>query len=442
MANSRLRSLSASQSIIVGFLLLILVGALLLSLPISKAGEGSASFIDALFTSVSASCVTGLVVQDTGTYWSTFGQVVILVLIQIGGLGIITMAFAIVIFSGRKITLMMRDQLAESINAPQLSGILRLTKFILFFTLIVEGAGACALMTVFIPRYGVARGIWYSIFHAVSAFCNAGFDILGKEQQYGSLTNFTSQPVVNITIMLLIVVGGLGFVTWHNILTSRKKGTVLRMQTKTVLAVTAFLIIVPALYFYFTEYSGFSGSERVLASLFQSVTTRTAGFNTTDLTQLSGAGILIFIMLMLIGGSPGSTAGGMKTTTVAVLFSGCLSVFRRKKDTSLFHRRVDEETTRKASAIFIMYLVLFSISAIAISRIEDLPIYECLFETASAIGTVGLTLGITPGLHTVSRIILMLLMFSGRVGGLTLIYAAVPNSPNAGRNPEEKITVG
>ncbi|MEE8886526.1 MAG: potassium transporter TrkG [Eubacteriales bacterium] len=438
----KLKNLDSSQSIIVGFLLLILEGAVLLTLPISKAGEGHASFMDALFTSVSASCVTGLVVQDTGTYWSLFGQIVILALIQIGGLGIITMALAIVLFSGRKIGLVMRSQMADSINAPYLSGILRLTRFILIFTAVVEGAGAVALMTVFVPRYGIARGIWYSIFHSVSAFCNAGFDILGKEQKFGSLTNFTSQPVVNITIMALIVTGGLGFVTWHDILTKRKRSSKLRMQTKTIILVTAILIVVPAVDFYFCEYSDMSGVERVFSALFQSVTTRTAGFNTTDLTELTGAGVLIFIILMLIGGSPGSTAGGMKTTTVAVLFSECLSVFRRKKETCLFHRRVEDETMRKASAIFLMYLTFCSISAIVISRIEHLPITKCLFETASAIGTVGLTLGITPGLHQASKIILMVLMYSGRVGGLTLIYATISNGSNAGRNPMEKITVG
>ncbi|MGI6118943.1 MAG: TrkH family potassium uptake protein [Bilifractor sp.] len=438
----RLRDLDSSQSVILGFLLLILTGALLLTLPISKAGAGHASFSDALFTSVSASCVTGLVVQDTGTYWSLFGQIVILALIQVGGLGIITMALTIILFSGKKIGLVLRNQMAESINAPYLSGILRLTRFILLFTAAVEGAGAAAMMTVFIPRYGVGRGIWYSVFHSVSAFCNAGFDILGAEQKFGSLTNFASQPVINITVMALIVIGGLGFVTWNDIFSCVGKGNKLRMQTKTVLTVTIILITVPALLFYFGEYGDLSGEERILGSLFQSVTTRTAGFNTTDLTKLSSADVLIFIILMLIGGSPGSTAGGMKTTTVAVLMAGALSVFRRKNDASLFHRRIPEETSQKASAILLMYLSFFSIAAIVISRIENLPILTCLFETASAIGTVGLTLGITPGLHLVSKILLMILMYSGRVGGLTLIYATVANAPNAGKDPMEKIMVG
>lgn len=438
-----LKSLNSSQAIIVGFLLLIFTGAVLLTLPVSRAGEGHASFDDALFTSVSASCVTGLVVQDTGTYWSAFGQLIILILIQIGGLGIITMAIAIVLFSGRKISLVERNMMADSINAPYLSGILRITRFILLFTAIVEGAGAVSLMTVFIPRFGAARGIWYAVFHSVSAFCNAGFDLMGRESgKFSSLTAFTDSPVVNITIMALIVIGGIGFVTWNDMITKGPHFSRYRMQTKTVLIMTLSLIVIPAIFFYVCEYGSEAMPTRILASFFQSVTTRTAGFNTTDLTKLSEAGIFIFIVLMLIGGSPGSTAGGMKTTTVAVLFSQMLSVFRRSDSTPLFRRRIDEETTRKASALLLMYIVLFSLSAIIISRVEGIPMLTCLFETASAVGTVGLTLGITPGLHAVSRILLMLLMYAGRVGGLTLIYATLSNDRSTGKLPLEQITVG
>lgn len=437
------RSLNSSQAVIVGFFLLILTGGLLLTLPVAKAGEGHASFIDALFTSVSASCVTGLVVQDTGTYWSLFGQIVILALIQIGGLGIITMAIAAVLFSGKKIGLVERNMMADSINAPYLAGILRITRFIVIFTAVVEGAGAVSLMTVFIPRFGVARGIWYAVFHSVSAFCNAGFDLMGREYgHYSNLSSFSSNPVVNITIMALIVTGGIGFICWNEILTKGPHFSRYRMQTKTVLTMTSALIAIPAVYMYFCEYQHEPQQTRILASLFQSVTTRTAGFNTMDLTKLSEAGVFIFIILMLIGGSPGSTAGGMKTTTVAVLFSQMISVFRRKKSTSLFQRRIDDETTQKASALLIMYIFLFSMAAVIISRVEGIPMLTCLFETASAVGTVGLTLGITPELHTISQILLMLLMYAGRVGGLTLVYATLSNDHSTGRLPLERITVG
>lgn len=439
----RMHRLSSFQIITGGFACVILVGALLLMLPISSAGGLWTPFHETLFTATSAVCVTGLVVQDTGTYWSSFGQAIILMLIQIGGLGIITMAIAIVLFSGRKISLVERNMMADSINAPYLSGILRITRFILLFTAIVEGAGAVSLMTVFIPRFGAARGIWYAVFHSVSAFCNAGFDLMGRESgKFSSLTAFTDSPVVNITIMALIVIGGIGFVTWNDMITKGPHFSRYRMQTKTVLIMTLSLIVIPAIYFYVCEYGGEAMPTRILASFFQSVTTRTAGFNTTDLTKLSEAGIFIFIVLMLIGGSPGSTAGGMKTTTVAVLFSQMLSVFRRSDSTPLFRRRIDEETTRKASALLLMYIFLFSLSAIIISRVEGIPMLTCLFETASAVGTVGLTLGITPGLHAVSRILLMLLMYAGRVGGLTLIYATLSNDHSTGKLPLERITVG
>lgn len=437
------KQLTSSQIIILGFALLILAGALLLTLPIATRGPGHASFWDALFTSTSASCVTGLVVQDTGTYWSYFGQAVILCLIQIGGMGIVTFAMAIAIASGRKIGLMSRGVMQDSIDAPQMAGILRLTRFILTFTAAVETAGAVSMMPVFIPRFGVGKGIWYSFFHSISAFCNAGFDLMGVEDQYSSLTAFSDSPIINITIMALIVVGGLGFFCWYDILQNRWHVRHYRMQTKVVLMMTAILIVLPAIYFYMIEYSDFSGSERVFLSLFQSVTTRTAGFNTADLNKLGGTGLMLMILLMLIGGSPGSTAGGMKTTTIAVLFASSFAVFRRKKDVNLFHRRVDEETNKKAGAIMLMYLFLFLLSAIVIFLREHVSMAACLFETASAIGTVGLTLGLTPGLHMLSRTVLVLLMYFGRVGGLTLIFATLSSdSRGAGRNPVEKITVG
>lgn len=442
MLRRRWNSRSSFQIIILGFAFLIFAGTMLLMLPGAKAGPGHASFADALFTATSASCVTGLVVQDTGTYWSLFGQIVILALIQIGGMGIITVAMAIAILSGKKINLVQRNLMHDSIDAPQMSGIIRLTRFILSFTVITEGAGALMLMPVFIREFGPGKGTWYAVFHSISAFCNAGFDLMGVREPYGSLKSFASDPLLNFTIMALIVTGGLGFLVWYDVLSCRQHIHRWRMQTKVVIFMTTILIIGPSLFFYFFEYTTGGHKLRVLYSLFQSVTTRTAGFNTADLTNLDSAGVLLMTVLMLTGGSPGSTAGGMKTTTVAVLFSNSFTVFRRKKDVNLFRRRLDEETNMRASALFLMYIFLFSVAGMIISVVEDIPVQTCLFETASAIGTVGLTLGITPGLTYLSRALLVALMYFGRVGGLTLIFAAVSGCRTTGRNPLEKLTVG
>lgn len=430
------------QIIILGFLCVILAGTLLLMLPTASREAGSAGFADALFTATSATCVTGLIVQDTFSFWTPFGQAVILSLIQIGGLGVITVALSIAMLSGKKIGLIQRNIMQESISAPQISGIVKFTKFILLTTFGAEGIGALVMMPVFIRKFGLLKGIWFSVFHSVSAFCNAGFDLMGGEQKYSSLTAFAGNPVVNITIMVLIIFGGIGFLTWMDLAAHKFHFRKYRMQTKVILCMTAILIAVPALYFYFGEFSD-APSDRLLLSLFQAVTPRTAGFNTADLTKLSDTGLLIMIILMLIGGSPASTAGGMKTTTVAVLFASSAAVFKRKKFSSMFGRRISSDSIQNAGAILLLYITLFSFGGMLISRIEGLPLIRCLFETASAIGTVGLTTGITPGLSLLSRGILVFLMYVGRVGGLTLIFAAVSaGNPGKGILPEEKITVG
>ncbi len=429
--------------ILMGFGAVILTGALLLMLPAAVRGDQPASMADALFTSVSAVCVTGLVVRDTAVYWSDFGQAVILALIQVGGLGLVTYAVAFAGLSGRKITLLRRTTMQEAVSAPQLGGIVSLTGLILTGTLAAEALGALCMLPVFVRGYG-PRGAWMAVFHSVSAFCNAGFDILGTRQaQFVSLTAFTGHPVINGAVMGLIVTGGIGFFTWEDL---RRNGLRVRrwhLQTKVILISTALLILVPALWFYLTDLEGLSGSERILAALFQSVTARTAGFNTADLTALSGDSRAVLILLMLIGGSPGSTAGGMKTTTFVLLLANMAAVFSHREDARLFGRRLDRETIRTASAIMGMYLFLFLLSAMVISAGEGLPLGDCLFETASAIGTVGLTLGLTPTLGTLSRCILMFLMFFGRVGGLTLFYAALPRADvSCSRLPKEDITVG
>lgn len=430
------------QVIILGFSGVILLGTILLMLPASSRAGTWTSFFDALFTSTSAVCVTGLAVHDTVSYWSAFGQIVILLLIQIGGMGVITVAAAFAMISGRKISLMQRSTMQEAIAAPKVGGIVRLTNFIVKSTLLIELAGTAVMAPIFCRDFGI-KGLWMALFHSVSAFCNAGFDLMGAKSPFSSLTGYAVQPLINLAVMALIIVGGIGFLTWDDIRTNRLHFHKYRMQSKVILWTTAILLFVPAVYFYFCEFASFEPVERILASAFQAVTPRTAGFNTVDLTSLSEAGQWIIIVLMLIGGSPGSTAGGLKTTTVAVLFATALSTFRQKEDTHFFGRRIDTGVVRNAATILLMYLALFFTGGLFISIMEGLPMLTCLFETASAVGTVGLTLGITPELGTVSRLILILLMFLGRVGGLTLVFAALSSTKKtASRLPKEKITVG
>ena len=431
------------QIIIGGFIAVILIGALLLMLPVSSKAGIITPFNEALFTSTSAVCVTGLVVQDTATYWSWFGQGIILVLIQIGGLGVITIAVSFALLSGRKISLMQRSVMQEAISAPKVGGIVRLTGFVLKGTFLVEFTASIIMMPVFVKDFG-AKGIWMAIFHSISAFCNAGFDLMGTENaKYASLTSYISHPLINITIMLLIIIGGIGFLTWEDILKNKYRIKNYRMQTKVILTTSLLLILFPAFFFFFRDFADMPMQERIFSSLFQAVTPRTAGFNTADLTMMTKDGLGIVIVLMLVGGSPGSTAGGMKTTTLAVLIANTLACFRRKEDAQMFGRRIETSTIKNAATIFMMYIVLFFGGAIVISIVEDLSFSTCLFETASAIGTVGLTLGITPELGVISQTILMILMFLGRVGGLTLIYAALSGSgKKISKLPQEKMTVG
>lgn len=426
------------QIIIGGFIAVILIGALLLMLPVSSKAGIITPFNEALFTSTSAVCVTGLVVQDTATYWSWFGQGIILVLIQIGGLGVITIAVSFALLSGRKISLMQRSVMQEAISAPKVGGIVRLTGFVLKGTFLVEFTASFIMMPVFVKDFG-AKGIWMAIFHSISAFCNAGFDLMGTENaKYASLTSYISHPLINITIMLLIIIGGIGFLTWEDILKNKYRIKSYRMQTKVILTTSFLLILFPAFFFFFRDFADMPMQERIFSSLFQAVTPRTAGFNTADLTMMTKDGLGIVIVLMLVGGSPGSTAGGMKTTTLAVLIANTLACFRRKEDAQMFGRRIETSTIKNAATIFMMYIVLFFGGAIVISTVEDLSFSTCLFETASAIGTVGLTLGITPELGVISQTILMILMFLGRVGGLTLIYAALSGSGKKYQNYRRK----
>lgn len=437
------KHLSSFQLIILGFASVILLGAIILMLPVSSAEGVITPFNQTLFTSTSAVCVTGLAVLDTGSYWSVFGQVVILLLIQIGGLGVVTVAVSVFMLSGRKISLMQRSTMQNAISAHKVGGIVRLTKFILKGTLFIEMAGALALLPVFYHDFG-RKGIWMAVFHSISAFCNAGFDILGTPANpFPSITAYAGNPIVNVVIMFLIIAGGIGFLTWEDICINKIHFRKYHMQSKIILVTTAFLIVLPAIFFFFSDFTHLSVGKRLLASAFQAVTPRTAGFNTMDISKMTEVSKAMIIILMLVGGSPSSTAGGMKTTTFAVLILNAFATFRSQENVETFGRRIECSVIKNASTIAMMYCMLFLCGGITISVYEELPLSECLYEAASAVGTVGLTLGITPKLHIVSQFILIILMYLGRVGGLTLIYAVLSKKKKGNaRLPLEKLTVG
>ena len=437
------KHMTSFQLIIMGFAGVILLGTVLLMLPFSSAEKVITPFHEALFTATSAVCVTGLVVKDTGSYWSLAGQTIILALIQIGGLGVVTVAASVSILSGKKISLMQRSTMQNAISAPKVGGIVRLTRFILKGTFLIEAAGALLLLPVFLVDFG-KKGIWMSIFHSISAFCNAGFDILGTDSSmFPSLTGYSGNILINLVIMLLIITGGIGFLTWDDIYTNKLNFKRYRMQSKIILMTTACLILFPTVFFYICDLTNLPMEKRLLAAAFQSVTTRTAGFNTINISEMSEASKAVMILLMLIGGSPGSTAGGMKTTTFSVLILNAIATFRSQENAGAFGRRLEYHVIKNAATIAMLYFALFFGGGIAISVYEGLPLLNCLYEAASAVGTVGLTLGITPELHVFSQVVLIILMYLGRVGGLTLIYAVFSgrNKGNA-KLPLEKITVG
>ena len=429
------------EIIALGFAIVILVGTFLLLLPVSS---DDTDFLDALFTATSATCVTGLVVYDTATHWTLFGQIVILLLIQIGGLGFITIGVFLATYLKKKISLRQRGLIEESVNSLKLAGGVKLVKHIIKGTFLFEGIGAIILSLVFIEDFGLLKGIYLGIFHAISAFCNAGFDILGTaDNAFPSLTGYSGNALINVVIMLLIITGGIGFLTWDDIYRNKMNFKRYRMQSKIILMTTVCLIVFPAVFFFACDLKNLPVGERLLAAMFQSVTTRTAGFNTIDISAMSEASKAVMILLMLIGGSPGSTAGGMKTTTFTVLILNAIATFRSQENAGAFGRRLEYHVIKNAATIAMLYFTLFFCGGVAISVYEDLPLLDCLYEAASAVGTVGLTLGVTPGLHVFSQVVLIILMYLGRVGGLTLIYAVFSgrNKGNA-KLPLEKITVG
>ena len=407
----RKRRLSSFQIITLGFAGVILLGALLLMLPISTTGENVTPFNETLFTATSAVCVTGLVVQDTGQLLVNLWAGGYSGTDPIGGLGVVTAAALFALLSGRKIFSDAAQHHAGCNFSTKVGGIVRLTRFILRGTFLIELLGALAVLPVFCRDYGW-RGIWMAVFHSISAFCNAGFDILGTESnRYPSLTGYADSPVINITIMLLIVIGGIGFLTWDDIFENKWWFHRYRMQSKVILVTTGFLIFLPAMFFFFSDFSTLPTGTGCWHPFFQSVTPRTAGFNTVNLSTMSDASQGVIILLMLIGGSPGSTAGGMKTTTLAVLLANATATFRQRDSAQFFGRRIDCSAVKTAATILTMYLMLFFVGAVFISAYENLPLSACLYETASAVGTVGLTLGITPQLHIPSQMVLITLMY-------------------------------
>lgn len=447
MAFGKKVCISPSQIIILGYLGLIFCGTGLLMLPWTTRDGLGASLGDALFTATSAITVTGLVVHDTMQYWSFFGQLVILLLIQTGGLGVVTMAIAVAVLTGQKIGFRLRWVMQESISAPQLAGIVRTTGFICRIVLCVELAGAFLLALRFCPEMGLGQGLWMALFHAVSAFCNAGFDLMGARQAYSSLTAYSADPLVCLVIAGLIITGGIGFLTLEDVRCHGPRFRHYHLQSKFVLLASAFLLVAGFCYFYCLEFSSdrwqMSESEAVLASFFQAVSPRTAGFNSVDLTALSPMSQLVTILLMLVGAAPGSTGGGFKVTTLAVLFLALVAIFLNRRDVRGFDRRVSDGTLRKASGIFMFFVLLYLTGGMLICCLDDLPLMVALFEAASAIATVGLTLGVTPELSDASRAVLILLMYFGRVGSLTVLFAVSSGlRQDAFRYPAEEVAVG
>lgn len=448
MTKKRKIKWTTTKIIAAGYFTVIALGTLLLMLPVSNRGGEAASFMDAWFTATSATCVTGLVTHDTYTFWSEFGQVVILILIQIGGIGFMTIAISALTLTRRKIGLSERMLMQESVAAPQIGGIVRMSKFVLSGTFFFEGVGAVLLACYFVPRLGLGKGLYYAVFHSISAFCNAGIDLMGYYSPSSSLITAGDSYLVGLTIAGLIIIGGIGFLVWEDLKKWKWHIRSYKLHTKMVLFVTAILIVGGTLLIFVFEWGkpsmeGKNLGQQILCAFFQAVTPRTAGFNTIDLNMLTDSSQALMISLMFIGGSPGSTAGGIKTTTMLILVLTIWTELRKRKDLELFRRRVESEAIRHACCLMMFYGLLSIGSSMIISTIENLGMKQTLFETVSALCTVGLSLGITPGLGTVSQIILILLMFIGRVGGITILIAFTNRiSMIPSKLPVEKVSVG
>lgn len=442
------KKLTQTQFLVLGFFMIIAVGTVLLMLPIASKDGSITPFHDSVFTAVSATCVTGLVVVDTFTHWSLFGQLVILALIQVGGLGFITIGVLFSLILRRKIGLKARGLMQESVNTVKIGGIIRLTKKIAKGTFLFEGAAALILGIRFAFDYGPLKGLYFGIFHSISAFCNAGFDLMGGSGEYSSLSEYADDPLVNIVIMALIIIGGIGFAVWDDVSTNKFQFRKYRLTTKIVLSTTLFLIVSGSILFYIVEYkhsmNGMNQGERVLASIFSSVTARTAGFNTIDTASLTGASKFLTIILMFIGGSPGSTAGGIKTTTIFVLIVSLFSGITRDQTGGFFKRRFEDDAVRRASTVALLNLLLaFAALFILLILNVKIPFEDLAFEVFSAIGTVGMSTGITRAITLPSRFIIILLMFAGRIGSLSFALSFLHKRKVAPiYYPKEKISVG
>lgn len=437
---------SATQILSFGFAVIILIGGLFLSLPIASRGGEKIPFLNALFTSASATCVTGLVLYDTWTQFSYFGQVVILLLIQIGGLGFMAVAILFSLAIGRRIGLRERSLLAEAVSSMQVGGVVRLVRRMLIGTALFEGVGAALLAIRFVPLFGVGKGLWFAAFHSVSAFCNAGFDLMGIRTPASSLTTFYNDPLVVLTIAMLIIVGGIGFVVWNDLIEGCFQLRRLHLHTRAALFSTFTLLLIGTVAFACLEHNGvlrdMNAGDSILSAFFQSVTPRTAGFNSIDIASLSDGSKFITMLLMFIGAAPGGTGGGIKVTTLVVMAATVLSQLRAREDVSLWRFRLEAETLRRAFCGVAVYLAM-TVCGILILCIQGQPLTDSAFETLSAIGTVGLSTGITPTLSLLSRIAVIILMYAGRVGSLT-VFMAVTRSNNSGklRNPVGKVIVG
>lgn len=447
MLLKKLKHLSGMQLIALGFFLLILCGALLLMLPISSREGTSTPFTTALFTATSATCVTGLILEDTFTHWSTFGQIVLITLIQIGGLGFITIGTAVSLVLRRKIGLKQRGWIKESFNVLDIGGVVRLIHLVIKGTLFFEGLGAIILAICFYPKMGLAQSIYYGIFHSISAFCNAGFDLMGRYEQFSSFTAYYDNPVVCFTICALILIGGLGFIVWSDLAEHKWHFRKYALQTKMVISVTFVLVFGGALLFYLIEgnrlYADMSITGKICSSFFSAVTPRTAGFNTTDTAALSEGGKLLTILLMFIGGGSGSTAGGVKMATVFVLLLHLRSTLTRTMGTNIFGRRIDDATITKASALLCTYLLCTITATLAICSMQNFAIGDVLFEVVSALCTVGMSTGITGQLNLASQFILIFLMYIGRLGSLSFALSFTDHKKTAHiMQPVEQINIG
>ena len=438
--------LKGVQILALGFIAVILIGSIILSLPISSSSGESTNFLDALFTATSAVCVTGLVTVDTGTHWNVLGQTVIMLLIEVGGLGFMSFTTLIAILLGKKITLRERLILQDAMNTFNIQGLVRMVKYVLMFTVSVQFFGALLFSTQFIPQYGLSKGMFYSVFHSISAFCNAGFDIFGN---YSSLTGYNSNIVVIIVASALIIIGGLGFTVWSELYNSKSLRRI-SLHSKMVILVTTILVFGGAALMFVFEHknpntiANMSFIDKVMNSFFASVTPRTAGFNSIPIDGMTTAGIFLTIILMFIGGSPGSTAGGIKTTTIGVLFITVICVIKCREDTEVFNRRFSKDLVYRAFTLFFLGAGLVITATMLLSYTEKgASFISLIFETASAFGTAGLSMGLTSELSNIGKVLIMILMYLGRVGPLTVVLSLTKKRVNSGvKYPEGKILIG